>query len=294
MDTVEHVSMTTTDGSVRGTAPGLLHSVNNMKFIACLQLLTHVMEAIDNVSVALQSASTNISTAQSQIAALTGELQRLRGDDSFNAALAAAESLASKLGIDCELPVERQRKVSRRLDANTSTAATALGPVEQLKVNFYFPLLDRFMCEVKERFPRAVADFACLEPRNFDAIDAEERLRRLATTYDASAVSQWRLARHLVPAETAIHQAYQLLPQTYDALRHLYKVLLTLPVTTASVERSFSKLSLVKTKLRSTMGQGRLEALLLASVEKDILLGLDDAELVARFANKSERRFLLA
>ena len=57
-------------------------------------------------------------------------------------------------------------------------------------------------------------------------------------------------------------------------------ILLTLPVTTASVERGFSKLSLVKTKLRSTMGQDRLEALLLASVEKDILLQLGTAELV--------------
>jgi hypothetical protein len=36
------------------------------------------------------------------------------------------------------------------------------------------------MSEVKERFPRSVADFACLEPRHFDAIDAEERVRRLA------------------------------------------------------------------------------------------------------------------
>jgi hypothetical protein len=66
VDTIEHVGMTTTDGSVRGTAAGLLHSVNNVKFIACLQLLTPVMEAIDNVSVALQSASTNRLNAQSQ------------------------------------------------------------------------------------------------------------------------------------------------------------------------------------------------------------------------------------
>ena len=71
-------------------------------------------------------------------------------------------------------------------------------------------------------------------------------------------------------------------------------ILLTLPVTTASVERGFSKLSLVKTKLRSTMGQDRLEALLLASVEKDILLQLDTAELVACFASMNERRMFLA
>jgi len=76
--------------------------------------------------------------------------------------------------------------------------------------------------------------------------------------------------------------------------RHLYKVLLTLPVTTASVESGFSKLSLVKSKLRSTMTQETLEALLLATVEKDLLLCLDDAALVACFAAKAERKFLLA
>ena len=42
------------------------------------------------------------------------------------------------------------------------------------------------------------------------------------------------------------------------------------------------------------MGQDRLVALLLASVEKDILVQLDSAELVARFASKNERRMFLA
>ena len=64
-------------------------------------------------------------------------------------------------------------------------------------------------------------------------------------------------------------------------------------VTTASVEGGFPKLSLVKSKLRSTVGQDRLEALLLASVENDILLQLDNAELVAPFASKIDRRMLL-
>jgi len=55
---------------------------------------------------------------------------------------------------------------------------------------------------------------------------------------------------------------------------------------------AFSKLAL-KSKLHSTMGKQRLEALLLASVEKYILLELDDAELVARFASKSDRQMML-
>ena len=70
----------------------------------------------------------------------------------------------------------------------------------------------------------------------------------------------------------------------------LYKVLLTLPVITASVERSFSKLALGKSKLRSTMSQDHLEALLLSAVEKDLLLGLKDANLAANYVTKGDHR----
>ena len=70
-------------------------------------------------------------------------------------------------------------------------------------------------------------------------------------------------------------------------------MLLTLPVTAATVESGFSNLSIVKSKLRSTMTQGRLESLILASVETDILLNINDADLVARFASQADRRMLL-
>ena len=41
------------------------------------------------------------------------------------------------------------------------------------------------------------------------------------------------------------------------------------------------------------MSQERLEALLLSAVEKDLLLGLKDANLAAAFATKVDRRMLL-
>ncbi|GFW47670.1 hypothetical protein TNCV_2828621 [Trichonephila clavipes] len=46
--------------------------------------------------------------------------------------------------------------------------------------------------------------------------------------------------------------------------------MLTVPVSTASVERSFSKLKLIKTYLRSTMSQERLSALSVLSIEAEI------------------------
>ncbi|KAL8541893.1 hypothetical protein ACS0TY_002949 [Phlomoides rotata] len=53
-------------------------------------------------------------------------------------------------------------------------------------------------------------------------------------------------------------------PNAYIA----YKILLTIPITVASAERSFSKLKLIKTFLRSTMSQDRLNGLAMLSIEK--------------------------
>jgi len=62
---------------------------------------------------------------------------------------------------------------------------------------------------------------------------------------------------------------------------------------TASVERGFSKLSIVTSKLHSTMGQCRLQALILAAVERDILITLNDEDVVAHFASQADRILLL-
>jgi len=73
----------------------------------------------------------------------------------------------------------------------------------------------------------------------------------------------------------------------------LYRIALSLPVMTASVERDFSKLALLETKLRLTMTEGRLEALVLAVVERDLLLQLSTDDLVAQFAAAVDRRIKL-
>jgi len=54
---------------------------------------------------------------------------------------------------------------------------------------------------------------------------------------------------------------------------HLYtiiKISLTLPTSSCTVERSFSKLKIIKSRLRSTMDQNRLENLMIISCEQDI------------------------
>jgi len=70
-----------------------------------------------------------------------------------------------------------------------------------------------------------------------------------------------------------------------------YKILLTVPVTVASAERSFSKLKLIKNYfLRSTMSQDRFCGLAILSIEKDIASTLDYKDLIHEFSTWKARK----
>ncbi|XP_025198446.1 zinc finger MYM-type protein 1-like [Melanaphis sacchari] len=64
-----------------------------------------------------------------------------------------------------------------------------------------------------------------------------------------------------------------------------YKAICTLPPTSASAERCFSKLKLIKTNLRSTMSESRLDHLMVISCNPDIDINMDDA--IDKFGSRS-------
>ncbi|PWA52471.1 zinc finger MYM-type protein 1 [Artemisia annua] len=69
-----------------------------------------------------------------------------------------------------------------------------------------------------------------------------------------------------------------------------YRILSTIPVTVASAERSFSKLKLLKSYLRSTISQERLSGLAMIAIENGILEDINCEELINQFAMKNVRR----
>jgi hypothetical protein len=74
-------------------------------------------------------------------------------------------------------------------------------------------------------------------------------------------------------------------------LAQAYQYLLTMPVTVASVERSFSKMKIVKNRLRTAMGDERLNSLLMCTLETSILDELSNSELAEKWSkNKTGRR----
>ncbi|KAL5835174.1 hypothetical protein ACOSQ4_014671 [Xanthoceras sorbifolium] len=69
-----------------------------------------------------------------------------------------------------------------------------------------------------------------------------------------------------------------------------YRIFLTIPVTVVSAERSFSKLKLLKSYLRTTMTQDRLNGLALIYIEKDMLENIQYDDIIYEFAFRSVSR----
>lgn len=78
--------------------------------------------------------------------------------------------------------------------------------------------------------------------------------------------------------------------ELYSNVWIAFRILVTIPVTVASGERSFSKLKLIKTYLRSTISQSRFTNLATLSIENEIAENLDFADLIRVFADKKARK----
>ena len=68
------------------------------------------------------------------------------------------------------------------------------------------------------------------------------------------------------------------------------RIFLTLPVTVATAERSFSKLKLIKNYLRSTMKQERLVDLAILGIESPLARKIDFNDVIDTFARQKARR----
>lgn len=78
--------------------------------------------------------------------------------------------------------------------------------------------------------------------------------------------------------------------QLLDQVWMLIKLLMVVPATSATAERSFSALRRVKTYLRSAMGQPRLNSLLVLHCHQDKVDRLDLVDIARTFVCASSNR----
>jgi len=76
----------------------------------------------------------------------------------------------------------------------------------------------------------------------------------------------------------------------YPNIEIALRIFLTLPVTVASCERSFSKLKIIKNYLRSSIGQDRLSNMAIISIESETANHLNYDDIIEEFASIKSRK----
>jgi hypothetical protein len=79
------------------------------------------------------------------------------------------------------------------------------------------------------------------------------------------------------------------LSEVYPNIFVLLRIITTLSDTTASAKRSFSRLILIKTYLRTTAAQERLSELAVLSLAHDVTSALDYSEILCKFSSRKSR-----
>ena len=176
--------------------------------------------------------------------------------------------------------------------------------------NKYFQVIDNPLEELKRRFSELSCDImigiSALNPASDKFLDYDN-LIKMATHYSVESKNLqnelFQFKRLLqrkrdkgVCVNTPIDLAEVLEPyrDAFFDLHKLVNISLTLPVTSASCERSFSKLKLIKTPLRSSSGHERTSDIAVLSVNEQRTKQLDINYVIDLFAvNHQNRRIVL-
>lgn len=173
--------------------------------------------------------------------------------------------------------------------------------------NIYIPYLDHVIVELDGRFQdgrsTAMKLQALVASRSVDAsfIDIAEAVEFYAADLpepEASVVSaefrrwstRWSETQADKRPTSALDSLVACDSHFYPNICVLLRIFCTLPVSTASVERTFSTLRRLKTYLRSTMGAERLAGLAHLSVNRDISAHLTVDSVIDCLARSSNTR----
>nr|GEV57987.1 zinc finger MYM-type protein 1-like [Tanacetum cinerariifolium] len=199
-------------------------------------------------------------------------------DTSFDKAINVAKEIAIEMDID---PVFRQKRVIRRkrqFDENSVDEETTYSVEEAFKVQYFVYIVDQALVSLRTRFEQY---------REYERV-----FGFLFTSGKLNSLDDNTLKSHCSHLEAVLKNNEQSDVDAKDLFVEL-RVLLTIPVIVASAERSFSKLKLLKSYLRSTMLQERLNRLALIAIENRLLESVDYEDLINNFASKNARRITL-
>lgn len=286
-------------------ATSLKKKIENFEFLLTLIFLVEVFSLTNSASLLLQNKRTNLSKAVTTLTGVTQALKEYRNN--FEVLMAKAKQQAEKLSISpCFI---ENRKSRNKFD-------DAMIEKDQLfRIVVFNGVIDLLTGQMDARFEgtrKITSMFDIFTPTTLlesSNSTMQSKVNDLCQLYPddltASLLIELQLLRSSMIKEslrelTTIEDLSTLLFVKFPELRSSFsnictalRIFLTIPVTVASAERSFSKLKLIKNYVRTSISQERLQGLAVLSIEAERARNINFENVIEDFAERKSRRKLL-
>jgi hypothetical protein len=302
--------MPASDPVVRHEAETLVTQIEDYGFLVMINVWYDVLGRVNVVSKTMQNTSVELSTAVSLMNSVTDYLIDYRANG-YEKALESAKELATELDVE---PIFRSKRISRRRRLFeyecTDEVPNADDPEKRFKNHVFNVILDRAINSLSERFEQLQSfnntwgflnDLKDLPDKNklkvaCQGLENKLRYQENSDINGCDLLTELDIAKELFPEDVKLpieaarfintNKLQDVMPNLWVALR----IMLTIPITVAAGERSFSKLKLIKTYLRSSMSQDRMNSLAILCIENDIAKNINIESAMKRFADLKARK----
>ncbi|XP_042035000.1 zinc finger MYM-type protein 1-like [Salvia splendens] len=289
VDVLEYVGENGHDDSIRAEADDVLEIINSFEFVFVLHLMKQILGITHELSQVLQKKDQDIVNAMNLVKVAKSRLQIMREKD-WDVLLADVSKFCSKYEpdvLDMEDEFVARKKGRRR--------AEKMKNLHYYRVELFCSVIDLQAQELNQRFDEVNTDLvlcmSCFDPRDLFSAFNLEKLLRLARYYPSEfsevALSELKSQLENFIFDVRIDEKFSQISgisglaqkmvstrkhEVFPMVYSLVKLSLILPVATASVERAFSAMKIIKTSLRNSMGDQLLNDCLVPYIEKDVFV----------------------
>ncbi|KAL6655967.1 hypothetical protein ACP70R_006793 [Stipagrostis hirtigluma subsp. patula] len=299
-----------TSPSARAKAAGAVKLMMSFDFVFILHVMKELMGITDLLCKKLQLKSQDIVNAMDDVATTKKLIQKLR-DHGWSSLISDVTLFCKKQGIVVpDLNAFYADFIRSRADNETTVE-------HHYRYDIFTVAVDQQLHELNCRFSEQATELlmlcASLDPKNsFSSLNIDDVCLLASKFYPADFSEQERANLRLqlqhyelaVPTNpkfqnlSSVANLCRRLVETgkaneYSLIDRLIRLVLTLPVSTATSERAFSAMKLVKTRLRNKMGDGFLRDCLIIYIEKEIAIEFTTETLIDDFAELKNRKVRL-
>lgn len=298
------------EGNSSSKAHILSKAICDCEFILTVHVLSEIFNVTLPLSKFLQGRNIGLDNATSYVTNVIDVLKQKRtnSENEFASIIQSASTTLEAFALEIKVP----RLTSRQTQRVNTPASNA---VDYWRTVIFIPVLDYIILDLSERFSDQMLQCFSLNeliPKNLALLTDYNILKEKMTLIckqfsglienvesdSAKLLGEVQILQKTMDkntswqTENAIETLINIDQNFYPTITKYLKILVTLPISVATAERSFSSLRRIKSWMRSSMKQDRLEGLALLHIHRNIDIEID--RVIDRFAKESRRlQFIL-